>query len=65
MYSAIIAYLSIAIMKEQMKLKQSNYKILQILKFSLIDKIPIQQLFGDYYLQNLKEQHCNQLKINL
>jgi hypothetical protein len=64
-YSAIIAYLTIAIMKEKMKLKQSNYEILQILNFSLIDKIPIQQLFDDYYLQNFKELNCNQLKLNL
>lgn len=64
-YSAIIAYLTISIMKEKLKLKQTNYEILQILNFSLIDKIPIQQLFDDYYLQNLKEQDCNQLKFNL
>jgi hypothetical protein len=64
-YSAIIAYLTIAMMKEKMKLEQTNYEILQILNFSLIDKIQLQQLFGDYYLQNFKEQNCNQLKINL
>ena len=64
-YSAIIAYLTISIMKEKLKLKQTNYEILQILNFSLIDKIPIKQLFGDYYLQNFKEQNCNQLKLNL
>lgn len=64
-YSAIISYLTIAIMKEKMKLKQTNYEILQILNFSLIDKIPVQQLFDDYYLQNSKEQSCNQLKFNL
>jgi hypothetical protein len=64
-YSAIIAYLTIAIMKEKMKLKQSNYEILQILNFSLIDKIPIQQMFEDYYLQDIKEQHCNQLILKL
>jgi hypothetical protein len=64
-YSAIIAYLTISIMKEKLKLKQTNYEILQILNFSLIDKIPIKQLFDDYYLQNFKEQNCNQLKINL
>lgn len=64
-YSAIIAYLTISIMKEKMKLKQTNYEILQILNFSLLDKIPIQQLFGDFYLQDFKEQNCNQLKLNL
>jgi len=64
-YSAIIAYLTISIMKEKMKLKQTNYEILQILNFSLLDKIPIQQLFGDFYLQDFKEQKDNQLKLNL
>lgn len=64
-YSAIISYLTIAIMKEKMQLKQTNYEILQILNFSLIDKIPIQQLFDDYYLQYFKEQSYNQLKFNL
>ncbi|MFA5782272.1 MAG: IS4 family transposase [Bacteroidales bacterium] len=64
-YSAIIAYLTISIMKEKLKLKQTNYEILQILNFSLIDKIPIKQLFDDYYLQDFKELNCNQLKLNL
>jgi hypothetical protein len=64
-YSAIIAYLTISIMKEKLKLKQTNYEILQILNFSLIDKIPIKQLFDDYYLQDSKEQNGNQLKLNL
>ena len=65
MYSALITYLTISIMKEKLKLKQTNYEILQILNFSLIDKIPLQQLFGDYYRQDFKEQDCNQLKFNL
>ena len=64
-YCAIITYLTIATMKEKMKLKQTNYEILQILNFSLIDKMPIQQLFDEYYLQNFKEESCNQLKFNL
>jgi hypothetical protein len=64
-YSAIIAYLGISIMKEKLKLKQTNYEILQILNFSLIDKIPIQQLFEDYYLQNAKEHNSNQLTLNI
>ena len=64
-YSAIIAYLAISIMKEKLKLKQTNYEILQILTFSLIDKIPIQQLFEDYYLQNVKERNSNQLALNI
>lgn len=64
-YSALITYLTISIMKEKLSLKQTNYEILQILNFALIDKIPLQQLFNDYYLQDFKEQDCNQLKLNL
>lgn len=64
-YSAVIAYLTIAIMKEKMNLKLTNYEILQILNFSLIDRMPIQQLFQDYYLKNFKEQPHNQLTLNL
>ncbi len=64
-YSAVIAYLTIAIMKEKMKLKQTNYEILQILNFSLLDRMPIQQLFQDYYLQNLNEPTRNQLTLSL
>jgi len=58
-------YPTIAIMKEKMKLKKTNYKILQILNFSLIDKIPIQQMFNNYYHQTFKEQASNQLNFNL
>ena len=64
-YSAIIAYLTIAIMKEKMKLNQTNYEILQILNFSLIDKMPISQLFEDFSLQNTRESQYNQLILSL
>jgi transposase len=64
-YSAIIAYLTIALLKERMKLRQTNYEILQILNFSLLDKIPIQQLFSDYYIQNSENETSNQLIFNL
>jgi len=64
-YSAMIAYLTVDLLKERMKLRQTNYEILQILNFSLLDKIPIQQLFGDYYLQSQETQPCNQVNFNL
>jgi hypothetical protein len=56
---------TVAILKERMKLKQTNYEIVQILNFSLLDKMPIQQLFEDYRLQNLIMGDSNQQKINL
>jgi hypothetical protein len=35
------------------------------LNFSLLDKIPIQQLFSDYYIQNSENETSNQLIFNL
>ncbi|HLG34174.1 MAG TPA: IS4 family transposase [Bacteroidia bacterium] len=62
-YCAIISFLTVAIMKYKLKLKQTNYEILQILSMTLLNKIPINQLFQDASLQNFKEQNYNQLKM--
>lgn len=62
-YCAIITFLTVVIMKHKLKLKQSYYEILQILSITLLNKMPINQLFQDALLQNFKEQNCNQLKI--
>ena len=64
-YTAIITYLTVSIMREKLKLEKSNYEILQILNFSLIDKMPLQQLFQDNGLQTSEEAICQQLKFNL
>lgn len=60
-YTAIIAYVTVAIMKEKLKLKHTNYEILQILSITLLNKTQIQQLFQESYLNNVKEQETNQL----
>ncbi len=60
-YTAIIAYVTVAIMKEQLKLKHSNYEILQILSITLLNKTPVNQLFQDPCLQDVKELEHNQL----
>lgn len=60
-YTAIIAYVAVAIMKEKLKLKHSNYEILQILSITLLTKTQLQQLFQKSYLNNVKEQEANQL----
>lgn len=60
-YTAIIAYVTVAIMKEKLKLKHSNYEILQILSITLLTKTQLQQLFQKSYLNNVKEQEANQL----
>lgn len=60
-YTAIIAYVTVAIMKEQLKLKHSNYEILQILSITLLNKTPVNQLFEGPSLQDVKELNHNQL----
>jgi hypothetical protein len=60
-YSAIIAYTSVAIMKQQCKLKHSTYEILQILSLTLLNKTHLNELFGKSIPQTVKELNENQL----
>lgn len=62
-YIAMITYLVVAIMKHQLKLKQTQYEILQILSVSLLCKIPLLELFANTYPQYVKEQDSNQLNL--
>ena len=62
-YCAIIAYCTVAIIKEQCKLKYSTYEILQILSLTLLNKTQLNQLFNDAYLQTVKELEHNQLNM--
>jgi len=60
-YTAIIAYVTVAIMKEKLKLKHTNYEILQVLSITLLNKTQVGQLFQENNLQDFKELKCNQL----
>ncbi len=60
---AVNVYLLVAIMKKEIKLKQSLYTILQILSVSLFERMPIQQAFQQMDLQNENECPPNQLKM--
>lgn len=62
-YSAIIAYTTVAIIKQQCKLKYSTYEILQILSLTLLNKTEINQLFENAYQQSIKELDDNQLNL--
>jgi transposase len=62
-YTAMIAYVTVAIMKEELKIKYSNYEILQILSITLLNKTQLNQLFEQSYLQNFKELNSNQLNL--
>jgi Domain of unknown function (DUF4372)/Transposase DDE domain len=60
-YTAIIAYCTVAIMKQFLKINHTNYEILQILSLTLLSKTPVNQLFDANYQQNFKELNPNQL----
>jgi len=60
---AISIYVLVAIAKKRFTLKQSLYEILQILSISILEKMPINQLFQPTQLQYFKEQSDNQLNL--
>jgi len=62
-YAAIICFSVVSIMKSKLKLKKSNYEILQILSASLLDKTTINELLANSIYQNVKELNSNQLNI--
>ena len=62
-YIAMITYLLVALVKYQLKLKQTQYEILQILSISLLCKTPLLELFSNSYPQYVKEQKDSQLSI--
>ena len=62
-YIAMITYLMVAIVKHELKLKQTQYEILQIISISLLCKIPLLELFSNNYPQYVKDQETNQLNL--
>jgi hypothetical protein len=64
-YSAIITYTLIVVIKNKLKSPQSNYEILQILSISLLDKEPLKNLLSNSVNQDVKEQNYVQLKFGL
>lgn len=62
-YIAMITYLLVALVKYQLKLKQTQYEILQILSISLLCKTPLLELLSNSYPQYVKEQEDSQLSI--
>jgi hypothetical protein len=60
-YTAIIAYMTVNIMKEKLKITYSAYEILQILSITMLNKNEINQLFQPSTLQEAIEDDSNQL----
>jgi len=63
-YSAIIAYCLVALVRNKLKINRSTYEILQILSISLLDKTPIKELLTNQNYKDVKELYGKQLKIN-
>lgn len=62
-YTAVITYTLVTIIKKKLNLMYSPYEILQILGASLLDKTPLNQLLRKNSNQDVKELLHNQLKI--
>lgn len=62
-YTAIIAYVSVVIMKHEHKIKNSTYEILQILSITLLNKTHVKELFRETFPQTIKELKDNQLNM--
>lgn len=63
-YSAIITYCLVALVRNKLKIDRTTYEILQILSISLLDKTPLNELFTNHRYQYIKELNDKQLKIN-
>jgi len=63
-YSAIITYCLVALVRNKLKADRSTYEILQILSISLLDKTPINELLTNQIYKDVKELYDKQLKIS-
>ena len=64
LYCAIIAYCLVAIVAKELRIERHIYTILQIVGFSLHDKIPLKQLLTSTDYKNVKEPDDNLLLFN-
>jgi hypothetical protein len=64
-YTAIITYCLVAIVRNDLKIGRSTYEILQVLGISLLDKTPLIELFTNIDCNDVKEPYYNQLSLNL
>lgn len=60
-WTAICAYVAVAILKKKIKTDLTVYEILQILSVSVFDKMPVNQLLSNNELQKLDSEYPNQL----
>lgn len=63
-YSAVIAYCLVALVRNKLKVDRSTYEILQILSISLLDKTTLNVLLTNQDYKDVKELYDKQLKIS-
>jgi hypothetical protein len=63
-YSALITYCLVAMVRNKLKIDRSTYEILQILSISLLDKTPLNELLTSQVYKDVKEPYDKQLKIS-
>jgi len=63
-YSAVITYCLVHMLKEKQKIPKTTYEILQILSVSLFDKTPVNELLTKCKQSSKEEENCKQLEIN-
>ena len=54
-YSAIIAYFLVALVRNKLKVDRSTYEMLQIFSISLLDKTPLNELLKNKDYKDVKE----------
>jgi hypothetical protein len=64
-YTAIITYTLVIVIKNKLKSTQSIYEILQILSIALLDKVPLKELLSNPVFQDVKERNYIQLNFDL
>jgi hypothetical protein len=60
---AVAVYVLVAVVKKQLAIDLSLYKILQILSITIFEKTPILQVFSDFDDQSQQNDHCMQLQL--
>jgi len=63
-YSAIVTYCLVALVRNKLKVDHSTYEILQILSISLLDKTPLNELLTNQNYKDVKELYGKQLEIS-
>ena len=63
-YSTIIAYCMVALVRNKLKVDRSTYEILQILSISLLNKTSLNELLTNQNYKDVKELYDKQPKFS-